>query len=251
MSSTRLPGKVLKPILGCPMLELQLERISRCKYIDQLVVATSEDQTDQPIVDLCENIGVAVFRGDLDNVLNRFYLAACKYNPDHIVRLTGDCPLADPELIDDLIAFYLREKCDYASNCRPPTLPDGLDAEIFSFRALEIAWQNSKGPYELEHVVPYIIRHPERFSIANLKNNDDLSQFRWTVDEIEDFELVKQIYDALYDKNRTFTTSDILTFLEKNPRLKTHNTHLKRNFGAEKAKQAEKVLSESDIGHSH
>ena len=228
------------------MLALQLERLKRCRLLDQIVVATSSNPEDQSIVELCKEINIDVFRGNLDNVLDRFYQAACIYAPDHIVRLNGDCPLADPGCIDDLIAFYLKSYCDYASNCRPPTLPDGLDAEIFSFNVLKTTWQNAKGPYELEHVVPFIIRHPERFKIVNLKYPTDLSHLRWTVDEADDFTLVKQIYGALYPKQPAFATKDIVGFLERNPSLKYMNIHHKRNSGAEKAIEVEKELKKGD-----
>ena len=239
MSSTRLPGKVLKPILGRPMVALQIERLNRCKRLDKLVVATSIQPDDRPIVDLCQKLEVASYIGNLENVLDRFYQAAKKYQADHIVRLTGDCPLIDPEFIDILISFYMEQRCDYASYCRPPTLPDGLDAEIFSFEALEETWRRAEGPYELEHVVPYIIRHPERFSIANWEYSVNLSNLRWTVDEPEDFELVRQVFEQLYPKNPAFDTKDILRLLEERPELKTINMHIKRNIGAEKAKQEE------------
>jgi spore coat polysaccharide biosynthesis protein SpsF len=242
ISSARLYKKVLKPILGKPMLELQIERLVCCKNIDHLVVATSDRTEDHAIVSLCTRLKVDVFQGSLNNVLDRFFQAARKYEANHVIRLTGDCPLADPEIIDTLVDFYLRQKCDYASNCRPPTLPDGLDAEVFSFRTLEEAWKEAEGPYELEHVTPFIIRRPEQFRIANWRYQEDLSHLRWTVDEPEDFELVREIYEALYPQNPRFRTQDILEFLEKRPELKTINIHHKRNVGAEKAKQAEKEL---------
>ena len=239
MSSSRLPGKVLKPILRRPMLELQIERVNRCKAIDRLAVATSINNEDRAIVNLCNNLSVDYYCGDLNNVLDRFYQAARHFHADHIVRLTGDCPLIDPEFIDILISFYMEQRCDYASYCRPPTLPDGLDAEIFSFEALEEVWRRAEGPYELEHVVPYIIRHPEQFSIANWEYSDNLSNLRWTVDEPEDFELVRQVFEQLYPKNHAFDMKDILRMLEERPELKTINMHIKRNIGAEKAKQEE------------
>jgi spore coat polysaccharide biosynthesis protein SpsF len=229
MSSSRLPGKVVMPILGKPMLALQIERLRRCTRIDRLVVATSRRADDDPIVNLCGTQAQPVFRGSLDNVLDRFYQAAKTHGATHVVRLTGDCPLADPECIDDLIRFYVRTGCDYASNCRPPTLPDGLDAEIFSFKTLELAWREAVEPFEKEHVVPFIIKNPQRFRVANFRYHRDLSHLRWTVDEPEDFELIRRIYEALYPENPAFNLKDILRFLERHPELTNINQCHKRN----------------------
>ena len=135
VSSTRLPGKVLKPILGRPMLARQIERLKRCRALDKLVVATSHGVDDDPLARLCQDEGLSCYRGSLDDVLDRYYQCALLNEADHVARLTGDCPLADPALIDSLVEFYLESGADYASNCRPPTLPDGLDAELIRFDA--------------------------------------------------------------------------------------------------------------------
>lgn len=223
MSSTRLPGKVLKPILGRPMLEFQIERVFRSRKIDRIVVATSTNDEDRAIVNLCNHLGVDYYCGSLENILDRFYRAARQFRADHIVRITGDCPLIDPEFVDILISFYMTAGCDYASNCRPPSLPDGLDAEIFSFETLEQAWRESTEPLEKEHVVAFILKHPERFSISNYEYEEDLSHLRWTVDEPEDFEMIRKIYEALYPKDAAFGTRDILTFLNEHPALVSMN----------------------------
>jgi len=240
MGSSRLPGKVLKPILGRPMLKLQIERLRRCKRIDRLVVATSVNPEDQAIADLCQRVGVDCFRGDPENVLDRFYRAAKRYNPGHVVRLTGDCPLADPALIDDLVGFYLSHGCDYASNCHEPSLPDGLDAEIFSFSALEQAWKEADLPSHLEHVTPFIRAHPERFKIACYKYHTDLSHLRWVVDEPEDLEFVRWVYEALYPIKPEFGTEDILALLERRPELLKLNEGFRRNEGAKKLIEIDK-----------
>jgi len=229
MSSSRLPGKVLKTILGRPMLELQIERIKRCENIDRLVVATSTDSEDRMIVDLCKRLGVEFFTGDIENVLDRTYQAAKKYKPDCIIRLTGDCPLTDSELIDDLITFFHTQNCDYVSNTLPPKLPVGLDAEVFTFSALKRAWQEAGDPHELEHVTPFITRHPEKFDIHGYPYPRDLSFMRWTVDEPEDFVFVKKIYETLYPKNPGFFMADILELLERKPELIDINKLHKRN----------------------
>ena len=233
--SRRLPGKVLKPILDRPMLALQLERVARARRIGKLVVATSLDPSDDPLKALCDMLRVPCFRGDLSDVLSRFYHAARAYLADHIVRLTGDCPLADPSVIDRVIDFYLGGKYDYVSNTLPPTFPDGLDVEVFSFKCLDEAFHEATLPSHREHVTPFIYSQPVRYKAGNYCNTLDLSALRWTVDEVADFELVQQIYEALYPTNRSFATIDVLDFLEKNPELKMHNLKHQRNEGLAKS----------------
>lgn len=243
-SSTRLEGKVLKPILGKPMLARQIERIKRAKLIDHLVVATSEDEMDNSIELLCQQIKVDYFRGNLNDVLDRFYQVALKFNPQHIVRLTGDCPLCDPILIDEIIAYHLENKNDYTSNTILPTYPDGLDVEIFTFTSLKQAWEKAKLPSQREHVTPFIHQQPNQFKIGSYTNKIDLSHLRWTVDEILDFELVTQIYQSLYPHNHNFSTQDILDFLELNPHLKTFNTCYQRNEGYQKSLNFDRTLNQ-------
>jgi spore coat polysaccharide biosynthesis protein SpsF len=234
MSSTRMPGKVLAPILGRPMLARQLERLHRCRTLDRLVVATSDRAEDDPVAAICATNEVHCFRGSLDDVLDRFYRCAKYHNAQHVVRLTGDCPLADPDLIDDLVHFYLAGKSDYASNCRPPTLPDGLDAEVFTMEALTTAWREARDPFEREHVVPFIIRRPERFTTANWQWSSDISRLRWTVDEPEDFDFVTQVYEALYPAKPDFGFEDVLALLKQQPALAEINRQFQRNEGSKR-----------------
>jgi len=234
-SSTRLPGKVLKKILGKALLELQIEREKRSKLIEKLIVATSNNASDDPLEDLCKKIGVECFRGNLENVLDRFYQAALPYTPKYVVRLTGDCPLVDPELLDEIVSYCIQNHLDYATNALEPTYPDGLDVEVFRFSALEEAWREARLPSQLEHVTPYINRQPDKFKIGHYKSKLDLSYLRWTVDEEEDFVLVKTIYENLYPKNPIFTTSDVLQFLDQNPQWKTYNLKHERNEGFKKS----------------
>lgn len=231
-SSTRLPGKVLKPILGRPMLARQLERLVRCTALDELLVATSDEPNDDPIEALCRSIGAACFRGKLDDVLDRFYRCAQGAGADHVVRLTGDCPLADPAVIAELVDFYFRRDVDYASNCRPPSLPDGLDAEIFSFKALAEAWSEASDPHAREHVVPFIVRQPQRFAAANWSYTEDLSTLRWTVDEPEDFAFVTKVYEHLYPAKADFGMGDVLALLRRHPELTGMNSRFERNQGS-------------------
>ncbi|MES2353791.1 MAG: glycosyltransferase family protein [Pseudomonadota bacterium] len=241
-SSTRLPGKVLKPILGRPMIERQIERLRRAKNFDRLIVATSDDANDSALAELCAELSVDCFRGSLNDVLDRFYQAALPHQPQHVVRLTGDCPLADPGLIDAVIAMHIANGNDYTANCLQATFPDGLDVEVVRFSALAEAWREARLPSQREHVLPFIHSAPERYQIGHYRNDVDLSNLRWTVDEPGDYDLVSHIYEALYPANPAFTTADILMLLEKEPVLRTLNTHYVRNEGFLKSLQADEVF---------
>ncbi len=240
VSSSRLPEKVLKPIMGKPMLVQQVERVSRSELIDKLVVATSNQASDDPIEQLCEEHGLAVYRGSLDDVLDRYYQAVKNYQPLHVVRLTGDCPVADPGVIDQVIAQHLGQQNDYTANILEPTYPDGLDVEVMTFAALEKAWQNADLPSEREHVTPYIRNRSDSFRLANVGNDQDISHHRWTVDEPEDFELIVRIYKELLPKNRDFRMSDILDLIASKPELGNINNDFERNAGMNKSFEADK-----------
>jgi glutamate-1-semialdehyde 2,1-aminomutase len=233
--SSRLPEKVLKPVLGKPMLARQIERVIRSKRIDQLVVATSTDATDDAIEALCLRINIPCFRGSLNDVLDRYYRAAKIWQPHHVVRLTGDCPLADPEIIDAVIDRCLAGSYDYVSNALQPTFPDGLDAEVFLFSVLEQAWKEATLPSQREHVTPFIHQQPERFFIGHYRNTEDLSHLRWTVDEPEDFDLVTRIYEALYLVNPEFRMHDVMSLLQQRPELAAINQEIERNEGLGKS----------------
>lgn len=241
-SSTRLPGKVLKPVLGKPMLALQIERVLQSRMIEKLVVATSTDTTDDAIETLCSQINIPCFRGSLDDVLDRFYQAALQWNPAHVVRLTGDCPVIDPDIIDSVIKFYLSGNYDYVSNTLQPTFPDGLDIEIFRFSVLEQAWKEATLPSQREHVTPYIYGLPERFHIANYGNDKDLSSFRWTVDEPEDFELIAGIYQELYPINPGFRMEDVFSLMQQKPELFQINKTFQRNEGMARSLEEDKKM---------
>lgn len=212
-SSTRLPGKVLRPILGEPMLARQIERVRRSRKIDDLVVATSTEASDDAVVDLCERISVPCSRGSLTDVLDRAYRAVEPCHPSHVVRLTGDCPLTDPSLIDTVIDFTLRGDFDYATNAKPYTFPDGLDVEVVKFAALETAWREATLPSHREHVTPFVSRQPERFYLGYYRSALDQSEHRWTVDEPADFTFVSHLYEVIYPTNPTFTTADVFAHL--------------------------------------
>ncbi|HEY9857804.1 MAG TPA: glycosyltransferase family protein [Stenomitos sp.] len=231
MSSTRLPGKVLKPILGEPMLLRQVERVRRAKSIDRLMIATSVGPDDDALEAMCRANGLECFRGSLDDVLDRFYQAAKTVRPDHVMRLTGDCPLSDPEILDRLTALHLTAGSDYASTSLEPTFPDGLDAELMTFQSLETAWKEATLTSQREHVTPFLYQHPERFAIQVLRNETNLSSLRWTVDEPADYEFVKRLYEALYPQNPAFGMHEILAYLDGHPELTELNHHFERNAG--------------------
>ena len=239
-SSTRLPGKVLKPILGEPMLARHLERLGRARHLGPIVVATSSEVSDDPLAELCQRLGVACFRGALDDVLDRFHGAAQPYQPEHLLRLTGDCPLADPAVIDACVDFHLAGDYDYSTNALQPTFPDGLDVEVFRFRCLDEAWREARLPSEREHVTPFIHSRPERYRIGHFRQAEDLSWLRWTVDRPEDFAVVEAIYQALYPANPAFTTSDILAFLAAHPEIARRNADITRNEGYLKSLAADR-----------
>ncbi len=225
MSSRRFPGKVLADLHGRPMLARQIERVSRSARIDRLIVATSGEAADDAIAVLCAELGVACFRGALDDVLARFHAAACALSPcpEQVVRLTGDCPLADPALIDQLIAHHLGADADYSSNALERRFPDGLDAEVVRFTALEIAHCEAQLPSEREHVTPFLYQRPERFRIASLRGERALGALRWTVDEPADLKFVRRVFDALYPSNPAFRWLDVLELIEREPSLAREN----------------------------
>lgn len=240
VTSTRLPNKVLAPILGQPMLARQIERLRRATTLDKLVVATSDDASDDPLAAMCAAIGVPCHRGSLNDVLARFQGAASAFGPaDHIVRLTGDCPLADPAVIDAVVLHHLSSGADYTANAIQPSWPDGLDVEVVKATVLQRAFDEARLPSEREHVTPYIHKHPEWFRIEHVKGDRDLSSLRWTVDEPADLAFVSEVYAALYPRNPAFDTAAILALLEQCPELAKLNGQFFRNEGYAKSLAAD------------
>lgn len=237
MSSSRLSEKVLKDILGKPMLARQIERVRRAETIDELIVATSDQTEDDAIEALCRDQGVMCFRGSLDDVLDRYYQCALPHNPDHVVRLTGDCPLADPAIIDQVVRFHQGGDYDYTSNALTPTWPDGMDVEAVRMACLRDAWSEAELPSEREHVTVFINKRPDRFRLGSVIRNDDQSAVRLTVDEPEDLELVRRIYEHLYPGNPAFGMDDIMNLLSQSPDLMTLNECFARNEGLRLSEQ--------------
>lgn len=230
VGSTRLPGKVLKKICEKTVLEHDVDRLKQVKNIDEIIIATTELERDDSIVEECKRLNVNYFRGSEENVLSRYYYAAKENNADVVVRVTSDCPLIDPEVSSRIIDFYFknREKYDYVSNTIDRTYPRGLDTEVFSFKALERAFKEATLERDKEHVTPYIWDNPEKFRLAQYKNDLDYSYLRWTLDTKEDYELINEIYKELYDGKNKFYLDDILKLLERKPELKKINQHIKQ-----------------------
>jgi len=229
MGSTRFPNKVMKRISGVPMIELLLRRLSRSREIDQFILATSEDSKNHPLTKHVRSLGYSVFRGSENDVLDRYYQAARSNQSEAVLRITGDCPLIDPEVVDLVISAFKVSKADYVSNVHPPTYPDGLDAEIFTFAALETAWKCASDPYEREHVTPYM-RNPDKFRLLNVTHVEDFSSERWTVDELEDFEVVEKIFKHFHPR-QNFGWLEVLQLRKDNPELFVANQHIIRNEG--------------------
>ncbi|MCC5464039.1 glycosyltransferase family protein [Pelosinus baikalensis] len=232
MTSTRLPGKVLKAVLGKPLLEYQIERLRRIESADEIVIATTTNDTDQPIVDLCNRLNLPYFRGSEEDVLARYYGAAIEHRADAIVRITSDCPVIDPGVINSIIGFYIENKnqYDYVSNSLKRTYPRGMDTEVFSFHCLQESFKEAQAGPDREHVTPFIYNNPSRFRLANVSHIEDQSKYRWTVDTPEDYELIRRIIENLYPLNHKFTLEDILQLFQKNPGWFLINSHVEQKI---------------------
>lgn len=228
-SSSRLPGKVLELVNGRPMIEQQIVRIRQAQNIDVLVIATSVDPSDDELVKVCERLGIEVVRGPLDDVLTRFHLALNKYPAAHVARLTADCPLTSPRVIDEVISQHFASGADYTSNNIVPTFPDGLDVEVMKASALEWAYENAEeGPLR-EHVTLAIYSNPDEFRLENVGMEPDLSHLRWTVDTPEDLEFVRLVYSELERDNPDFDLEDILDAISRGAVPNHTDKVLKRN----------------------
>ena len=228
MSSTRLPGKIMKRVLDKSLLEFHVERLRQVKEAEELVVATTNNSVDDTIVDMCDHLGVSSFRGSEEDVLSRYNEAAREFQADIVVRVTSDCPLIDPAVVDRVIRAYKSSASGevYASNTIQRTYPRGMDCEVFSSVVLDEAAREATEPSDREHVTPFIYRHPERYGLLNVKYDLDCSRYRWTVDTPEDFELIKRILEALYPDKPEFGLEDILRVMEDNPDWIELNRHV-------------------------
>ncbi|MBN2400141.1 MAG: glycosyltransferase family protein [Candidatus Aminicenantes bacterium] len=227
MSSTRLPGKVLMDLCGQTVLERVVRRIQCCRYVDEIIVATSTLPANDEIEAKCRQMHVPVFRGSESDVLDRFFKAAIAHNADICVRVTADNPLIDPALSDEIIRQFKQANppVDYASNKIPPSYPQGLDTEVFTIDALKRTWQHASLPYEREHVTIFIYEHPDQFRLLNIMSDVGRADWRWTLDALEDLEFIRQIYARLGPTNG-FTWQQVVDLLKKEPALCTINQHV-------------------------
>jgi len=241
MSSSRLPNKVLANIEGKPMIWHLINRLKHSKFSPLNIIATSNQDEDKVLLEVSENLNIEFYSGSLDDVLDRFYQASLKFNIDPIIRITADCPVIDPEVVDKVIQAFIDGNYDYVSNGHPPTYPDGLDTEIFSFKTLEKVWKEAKLSSEREHVTSYILKNSNLFKIYNVVNDVDLSHLRWTVDEKDDLEFIREIYKYLYKKEEIFLKREILDLLKEKPELIEIN-RFKRNKGYDKSVKLDKIV---------
>lgn len=230
MTSTRLPGKVLQPVLGKPLLTYEIERLQRCQNVDTLMVATTTNDTDDPVAALCQQLEIPVFRGSEGDVLSRYYGAALQAKAKTVVRVTADCPLIEPAVVDQVIEHYCsaRGSLDYVSNTLTRSFPRGLDVEVFSMAALEQAHHEATEQPHREHVTPFFYTQPQRFRLASVVSDADWSGHRWTVDTPEDFALIRHILEALYPENPAFVLQDVLDLLVKHPDWSLLNAHIEQ-----------------------
>jgi spore coat polysaccharide biosynthesis protein SpsF (cytidylyltransferase family)/RimJ/RimL family protein N-acetyltransferase len=242
MGSARLPGKVLKEVLGKPLLEFLIDRVKRAKMVDQVIIATTNSKKDNKIKEFALLNDLFIFRGSEDDVLDRYFRCATKFKLNTIVRITGDCPLIDPNIIDHVVKFYKNGHFDYVTNGINSTFPDGMDVEVFSFNVLKRAWREAKLSSEREYVTAYIWKNTAIFNIGIYKGKVNNSYLRLTVDEMEDFKLVKRLISDLYPRKHKFSLDDIILHLKKNPALVKINSKIGRNEGYFKSVSKDKIL---------
>ncbi len=237
IGSTRLPGKIMKQINGVTLLELHLERIRRSKLVDKIIVATTTEQDVIKIIKICDKLDIVTYKGSLNNVLERFYMAVFPESPDWIVRLTSDCPLIDPVEIDKVINHAVSKNFDYVSNTLRPTFPDGMDVEVFKFKTLEKAFNEAKLKSDLEHVTPYIWKNSSfmggsMFSSDCVVNDIDYSKFRLTVDTLEDFLVIEKLLKNL-GKEKSW--KEYIDYMVAHPEITQLNAIFQRNEGYQKS----------------
>lgn len=250
MNSTRLPGKIMMSVKNKPLLHYVINQVLQSKKINKLIVATTNSPQDDQVVKFTDLYGVEVFRGSEEDVLDRYYQCAKKYNADIIIRITSDCPLIDPHLIDKCITEFEKNQFDYFSNIHKKDgnewiyhlsgFPLGFAVEVFTFTVLEKAWNSAKKLSEKEHVTLYILNNPSLFKIGNMENHDDYSDIHLAVDHKVDFDLVKTVIEHFPD-NVIFNLEKIVTFLNKNPKLKQINSNIKFNEGYLKSLKEDKI----------
>lgn len=240
--STRLPSKVLLDLEGKTVLEHVIYRTQQSRLTDELIVATTINREDLPIVKLCAELGVGVYCGCEDDPLERYYQAARLFGGTHIVRIKADCPAIDPSVIDDAIRLHLTSGVDYTTNTVMRTFPVGQDVEILTQQTLTRVWQNASLFSEREHITLYVPKHPEMFQIAHLKHTENISRKRWTIDRPEDYELLRILFKNLYQINPLFGMRDVLEFLATHPDLENINAHIRVDDGVLKSMSEDRIV---------
>ena len=233
MGSTRLPGKVMKQLCGRTVLAHVISRVQACPLVHEVIVATTTLPADDVIVAESKKCEAKWFRGSEEDVLERYYLTAKEHKAEVIVRVTSDCPLFDPEVLTQMLDYFSTQtteglEIDYLSNTMNRRHPRGLDAEVFTFDALDTAFREAHQAYEREHVTSYIYEHPEIFALHGQTNDEDLSAYRWTLDTPEDLKLIEAVYSYLYWEGELFTTDEVLALLREKPELVKLNAHMKQ-----------------------
>jgi spore coat polysaccharide biosynthesis protein SpsF (cytidylyltransferase family) len=225
MGSTRLPGKVLLDLGGETVLGRVVRRLGRAQRLDEIVVATTTAGRDDAMVCECSRLGVSCFRGSEQNVLDRYHGAALQTTAEVVVRITSDCPLIEPALVDQTIQLFFDQHADYASNVLPRTYPRGLDTEVFAVTALERAWREADADHQREHVTPYFCEHPELFRLVSQTGAQDYSRYRWTLDTAEDLELIRTIFDRFHNRD-DFDWQDVIALMQREPELEQLNARV-------------------------
>lgn len=241
LGSTRLPGKTMMVIENAPLLGHLVNRIKATTYVNDIIIATTVNKRDDAIVEFAGNNNLKFYRGSEEDVLDRFYNTCVEFSVDTIVRVTPDCPLLDPQVVDLVVSAYIEGNYDYVSNVIIPTFPDGLDTEVFSFQSLKKAWHEAELLSEREHVTAYIVKHPDKFRIFNVKRDgEDISWMRWTVDTQKDFEFIREMFSNISIKEDMFYLEDVLDVLNRKPELLKMNADIMRNEGYLKSLQKDK-----------
>lgn len=233
--STRLPGKVLLDLAGKSALEHVIERMRCCRLVDDFIVATTISRQDLSIVNLCAELGVRVYCGSEEDPLERYFQAARLFGGDHIIRIKADCPAIDPNVVDQAVRLHLATGADYTTNTVERTYPVGQDVEILTRQTLLQLWRDAKLYSEREHITLYIQKHPDKFHTEHLKWKTDYSHKRWTMDNPEDYEFLRVVFQALYPKNPVFSMEDILQYLTLHPELENLNGHIPVDAGVQRS----------------
>lgn len=228
--STRLPGKIFMEIDGKPLLWHVVNRLTYADLIDEIIIATTTNPKDNAVEEWCKENNINCFRGSEDDVLSRFYNASVEFPSEVIVRVTADDPFKEPSVIDSVIKKLIDEQLDLSTNVFPPSYPEGLDCEVFTFNVLQTMEKTTNDPYDREHVTPYIYNNPDKFKIGNITSVHQLSSYRWTIDNQEDYDMVNEIYRKRKDKSKgILLMQEIFEILEENPEIASINSKVKRS----------------------